>query len=168
MTPEIPTLALSFSDLALSDFYDYYLMPSATIICDILNHSQKNFVIEIKPISWFCPDPIFFKNGYPILIRKIASILQDIQSWSCPCSLLVESRSWKLWKGRSWTRNFWFRRRNPGLRTGISCRFISAQPVLKMPKTSQRIFARLFALEMSTTFHTVWFWKISPCDIWKF
>jgi len=51
MTPEIPTLALSFSDLALSDFYDYYLMPSATIICDILNHSQKNFVIEIKPIS---------------------------------------------------------------------------------------------------------------------
>jgi len=25
---------------------------TATIICDILNHSQKNFVIEIKPISW--------------------------------------------------------------------------------------------------------------------
>jgi len=45
---------------------------SAAIICDILNHSQENFVIEIKPISWFCPDPIFFKNKYPnpILIRK--------------------------------------------------------------------------------------------------
>ena len=36
---------------------------------------RKNFVIEIKPISWIswsCPDPIFFKNEYPnpILIRK--------------------------------------------------------------------------------------------------
>jgi len=47
-----------------------------------LNHSQENFVIEIKQISCSCPDPIFFKNKYPnpILIRKIASILQDIQS----------------------------------------------------------------------------------------
>ena len=24
---------------------------TATIICDILNHSQENFIIEIKPIS---------------------------------------------------------------------------------------------------------------------
>ena len=45
---------------------------TATIICDILNHSEENFVIEIKQISWYCPDPIFFKNEYPnpILIRK--------------------------------------------------------------------------------------------------
>jgi len=38
----------------------------------ILNHSQENFVMEIKHISWSCPDPIFFKNKYPnpILIQK--------------------------------------------------------------------------------------------------
>ena len=60
----------------------------------ILNHSQGNFVMEIKQISWSCPDSIFFKNKYPnpILIQKIASILQDIQSWSCPCSPLLEAR----------------------------------------------------------------------------
>ena len=45
---------------------------TATIICDILKHCQENFVIEIKPISWSCPDPIFFKNEYsnPILIQQ--------------------------------------------------------------------------------------------------
>jgi len=44
----------------------------STIICDILNHSQENFVVEIKQISLSCPDPIFFKNKYPnpILIQK--------------------------------------------------------------------------------------------------
>jgi len=35
---------------------------TATIICDILNHSEENFVIEIKPISWSCPVPIFFQK----------------------------------------------------------------------------------------------------------
>jgi len=45
---------------------------SSTIICDILNQSQENFVTEIKQISWSCPDPIFSKNKYPnpILIQK--------------------------------------------------------------------------------------------------
>jgi len=45
---------------------------NSTIICDILNHSQENFVIETKQISRSCPDPIFFKNKYPnpILIQK--------------------------------------------------------------------------------------------------
>ena len=38
---------------------------NSTIICDILHHCQENFVIEIKQISWSCPDPIFFKNIYP-------------------------------------------------------------------------------------------------------
>ena len=38
---------------------------TATIICDILNHPKENFIIEIKPISWSCPDLIFFKNEYP-------------------------------------------------------------------------------------------------------
>jgi len=44
----------------------------ATIICGILNHSQGNFVTEIKQISCSCPDPKFFKNKCPnpILIRK--------------------------------------------------------------------------------------------------
>jgi len=39
----------------------------------VTHHSQGNFVIEIRQISWSCPDPIFFKNKYPnpILIRKI-------------------------------------------------------------------------------------------------
>ena len=43
---------------------------TATIISDILNHSQENSVIDIKQIS--CPDPNFFKNKYPnpILIQK--------------------------------------------------------------------------------------------------
>jgi len=43
---------------------------NSTIICDILNHSQENFVIEIKQIS--CPDSIFFKNKHliPILFQK--------------------------------------------------------------------------------------------------
>ena len=43
-----------------------------TIICGILNLSQGNFAIEIKPMSWSCPDPIYFKNKYPnpILIQK--------------------------------------------------------------------------------------------------
>jgi len=61
------------------------------MICDILNHSQKNFVIEIKPISWSCPDRIFFKNVYanPILIRRNRKYPEDIQSWSCPCSPLL-------------------------------------------------------------------------------
>jgi len=27
-----------------------------------LNHSQGNFVIAIKRISWSCPDPIFFQK----------------------------------------------------------------------------------------------------------
>jgi len=45
---------------------------TAIIICDSLNHSQENFVIEIKQISSSCPDPVFFKNEFPnpILIRK--------------------------------------------------------------------------------------------------
>ena len=32
----------------------------------------ENFILEIKQISWSCPDPIFFKNKYPnpILIQK--------------------------------------------------------------------------------------------------
>jgi len=32
----------------------------------------REIVIEIKHITWSCPDPIFFKNKYanPILIRK--------------------------------------------------------------------------------------------------
>jgi len=65
---------------------------------DILNHSQGNLVIEINQISWSCPDPIFFKNKFPnpILIQKIASILQDIQSWSCPCSPLVRHKIFTL------------------------------------------------------------------------
>ena len=66
---------------------------NSTIICNILNHSQENFVIEIKQISWSCPDPIFFQKqisksnpdpkncnhpaGYPILILcMLASALQ--------------------------------------------------------------------------------------------
>ena len=49
---------------------------TTTIIFDVLNHSQGNFVSEIKRISWSCPDPIFFKNKYPnpILIQKVAII----------------------------------------------------------------------------------------------
>ena len=45
---------------------------TTTIIDDILNHSQGNFVIEIKQISWSCSDPIFLKKECPnpILIRK--------------------------------------------------------------------------------------------------
>jgi len=45
---------------------------TTTINCDISIHSQEYFVIEIKPISWTCLDPIFFKNVYPnpILIQK--------------------------------------------------------------------------------------------------
>jgi len=38
---------------------------NSTIICDIMNHSQENCVIETKQISRSCPDPIFFKNKYP-------------------------------------------------------------------------------------------------------
>ena len=66
---------------------------NSTIICVILNHPRENFVMEIKQISWSCPDPTFFTNKYlnPILIQKVASILQDIQSWSCRCSPVVYS-----------------------------------------------------------------------------
>ena len=65
-----------------------------TIVCDICNHRQGNFVIEIKQISRSCPDPIFFKNIYPnrILFRKIACILRNIQSWSFLCSPLMWNR----------------------------------------------------------------------------
>jgi len=45
---------------------------TTTIICDILNQSHGNVVIEIQQVSCLCPDPIFFTNKYPnpILIRK--------------------------------------------------------------------------------------------------
>jgi len=54
-----------------------------TIVCDILNHSQENFIIEIKQISWSnCfqqlisksnPDPKICKYPawYPILILSM-------------------------------------------------------------------------------------------------
>ena len=32
------------------------------VIYDILNHSQENFIIEMKPMSWSSPDPIFFSK----------------------------------------------------------------------------------------------------------
>jgi len=64
---------------------------TTTITCDILNRSQGNFVIEMKQIFLSCHDPIFFKMNIHVQSwsKKIASILQDIQSWSCPCSPLV-------------------------------------------------------------------------------
>jgi len=67
---------------------------TTTIICDILNNSPGNFVIEIKQISWSCPDPFFSKINIQIQSgsEKIASILQDIQCWSCPCSPLLFCR----------------------------------------------------------------------------
>ena len=77
--------------LILSEYKNHNKENNSTIICDILNHSQENFVTEIKQISWSCPDTTFFKNHIQIKSRyeKIASTLQDIQSWSCPCSPLV-------------------------------------------------------------------------------
>jgi len=33
MTPETPSMALSISDIALSDFYDYYLLPIGPRTC---------------------------------------------------------------------------------------------------------------------------------------
>jgi len=59
-----------------------------TIICDFLNYSQENFVIEIKQISW----SIFFSKiniQIQSWSKKIVSMLQDIQSWYCPCSPLL-------------------------------------------------------------------------------
>jgi len=58
----------------------------ATIICDILNPSQENFVIEIKQTSW---SNFFSKINIQIQSwsKKFARILQDIQS--CPRSPLV-------------------------------------------------------------------------------
>jgi len=54
-------------------------------------------VIEIKPTSWYCPEPYPFFSTMTIQIQswyeKIASILKDIQSWSCPCSPLAYSPS---------------------------------------------------------------------------
>ena len=49
---------------------------NSTSVSDILNHSQENFFIEIKRISWSGPDPIFFKNKYPkpILIQKKSQV----------------------------------------------------------------------------------------------
>jgi len=72
-------------------FVNHSIENTITIICDILNHSQRNFFIEIKQISWSCPDPTFSKMNFQIQSwsKKIASILQNIQSWSCPCSPLL-------------------------------------------------------------------------------
>jgi len=82
------------------------------IICDILNHSQRNFVIEIKQISWSCPDPIFFKNKYPnpILIQNNRKYPAEYPILNLPmltsavntgfpsyCSETMEwERSWKV------------------------------------------------------------------------
>jgi len=62
---------------------------TTTIIGDILNHSQENFVIEIKQISWSCLDLFFSEINIQIQSwsETIASILQDVQS--SPCSPLV-------------------------------------------------------------------------------
>ena len=48
-------------------------------ICDILNHSQENFVIEIEKISWSRPNPFFSKMYIQIQSwsEKIASILSS-------------------------------------------------------------------------------------------
>jgi len=45
---------------------------TTTKICEILSHSQGNFVLEIKQISWSCRHPTFFKYKFlnTILIRK--------------------------------------------------------------------------------------------------
>jgi len=69
---------------------------TTTIICDILNHSQGKFVIDIKKISWSCPDKFFSKINIQIhsWSEKIARILQDIQSWSCPCTPLEHTLGW--------------------------------------------------------------------------
>jgi len=68
-------MSAAHTDKIIFIFYEYKNHSkenNTNIICDILNHSQENFVIEIKHISWSCPDPIFFKNKYPnpILIQK--------------------------------------------------------------------------------------------------
>jgi len=58
--------------LIFCEYKNHSKEDSSTTICDILKHSQENFVIEIKQISWSCPDPIVFKNKYqnPILTQK--------------------------------------------------------------------------------------------------
>jgi len=54
--------------LIICEYKNHSKENTTTIICDILNHSQGKFVIEIKQIS----GPIFFKNEYPnpTLIRQ--------------------------------------------------------------------------------------------------
>ena len=62
---------------------------NSTIICDILNHSQENFVIETKQISRSCPDPIFFKNKKPnpVAILRGARMGRGppVFAWPCVC-----------------------------------------------------------------------------------
>jgi len=86
---------------------------TATIICDILNHSQEKFVIEIKPMSWSNffqkwtsksnPDRKY-PTGYPILsmltrddrivffYNSILSCFTKMISVSDPNPVLVEMR----------------------------------------------------------------------------
>ena len=69
---EVTRITIDVMSAAHTDKIKNIAKNTATIICGILNHSEESFVMEIKPISWSCPDPIFFKNEYPnpILIRK--------------------------------------------------------------------------------------------------
>ena len=84
--------------LIFCEYKNHSKEDNSTIICDILNHSQENFVIKIKQISWSCPDPIFSKIKIQSWSKKIASILQDIQSWSYPCSpVLYKHRNRSEW-----------------------------------------------------------------------
>jgi len=48
--------------LIFCEYKNYSKESNSTIICDILNHSQENFDIEIKQISWSCPDLFFFSK----------------------------------------------------------------------------------------------------------
>ena len=83
-------LTKSFWNFVKENILVKKILPT-TIICDFLNYSQENVVIEVKQIPWCCLDSFFSKINVQIQSwsKKIASILQDIQSWCCPYSPLI-------------------------------------------------------------------------------
>ena len=143
---------------------------NSTIICDILNveslsgkfryRNQTNILI----LSW----SNFSKTNIQIQSwsEKIPSILQDIQSWSSPCSPLLFSRDehW-TWLGLDWNRtiaNFVEFGLDPGYKflwnvgSGADLDWVNREE-MRYFRCENPAFFKLFGLHLDFTFEK-YFW----------
>ena len=65
--------------LIFCEYKNYNKQNNSTIICDILNQPQENFVIEIKQIS-----------SHPVLIQFFSKINIRIKSWSKKIAIILQ------------------------------------------------------------------------------